>query len=36
MQASPVRQKEIKDERTEKEKTKLSLFLSVMIIHVEK
>lgn len=26
--ASPVRQKEIKDERTEKEKTKLSLFES--------
>ena len=36
MQASPVRQKEIKDEGTEKKKTKLSLFLSVMIIHVEK
>ena len=36
MQASPVRQKEIKDEVTEKKNTKLSLFLSVMIIHVEK
>lgn len=36
MQASPVRQKEIKDERTEKEKAKLSFFLSIMIVHVEK
>lgn len=36
MLASPVRQKEIKDERIEKEKTKLSLFLSVMIVHMEK
>lgn len=34
--ASPVRQKETKDKRTEKEETKCSYLLSVIIVHTEK